>query len=151
MESLRKSIDETSVTTTSGTTSITKMSDSDEKVLNNTTSVFRFYNPFSCFNEEKNHWCDMTIVCKEVQFSDGKIYYEMTYGYKYSDEEGEYSNPFDKDELPCGDYIFKNPMTEIMVSYIMMPFEELEQYSGGIISVQQYKTDLLNASHHLWD
>ena len=42
-------------------------------------------------------------------------------------------------------------MTEIMVSYIMMPFEELEQYSGGLIAVQQSKTDLLNASHLLWD
>ena len=127
------------------------MSD-DEKVLNKTTSVFRFYNPFSSFIEEKKHWCDMTIVCKEVQFESGKIYYEMDYEYKYSDEEGKHSNPFGyRDDLPCGDYIFKNPMTEIMVSYIMMPFEELEQYSGGIIAVQQYKTDLLNASHLLWD
>ena len=128
------------------------MSQDKEIILKEEKVVLRFYDPFARFHEENENWCDMTIICKETQFENEKIYYDMFYEYAYSGENGEIANPFyGSQNISHGDYIYKNIMSEQLIKLIMLPFSELEQHSGGIITVQQYKTDLLHASEHLWD
>ena len=128
------------------------MSQDKEIILKEEKVVLRFYDPFARFHEENENWCDMTIICKETQFENEKIYYNMIYEYAYSGENGKTANPFyGSQNISHGDYIYKNIMSEQLIKLIMLPFSELEQHSGGIITVQQYKTDLLHASEHLWD
>jgi hypothetical protein len=128
------------------------MSQDGETILNKETVILRFYDPFARFHEKKENWCDMTIICKETQFENKKIYYDMNYEYSYSGEEGKKANPFyGSQDISHGDYIYKNIMTEQLIKLIMLPFSEFEKYNGGVITNQQYKTDLLRASEHLWD
>ena len=42
-------------------------------------------------------------------------------------------------------------MTSLMMDYLLMDFDRLQELGGGIISGQQYKTDILHALENLWD
>ena len=58
----------------------------------------------------------MTIICKETQFENEKIYYNMIYEYAYSGENGKTANPFyGSQNISHGDYIYKNIMSKLIV------------------------------------
>jgi alpha-N-acetylglucosamine transferase len=122
-----------------------------ERIMNEREKTFKFVNRLLLTKKEVV--CYMTINIKQIELEyNKKIYFYTTYSYKYKDETQKSANPFfGIENIPTGNYIFKNTMTSLMMDYLLMDFDNLQELGGGIVSGQQYKTDILHALEHLWD
>jgi hypothetical protein len=124
--------------------------------ISDKTTTFRF-NPFD--SSDKSKWCDVTTNVKEIQYEDGTEYYYISYEYVFSNEtlkpgEIDDCHPFyespDLIEHIDGDIIVKNSMSEQIIEYLLMGFDELEAFTGRTTS-QGYKGNLMRAITYLWD
>jgi len=124
--------------------------DNGERLINEREKTFKFVN--SLLLTKKEVVCYMTINIKQIELEyNNKNYFYTTYSYKYKDETQKSANPFGIENIPTGNYIFKNTMTSLMMDYLLMDFDNLQELGGGIVSGQQYKTDILHALENLWD
>ena len=89
------------------------------------------------FGYGKPNYCEVFIDIQETENS-----YDINYEYKFGNE-SKINHPFYK--YPNfyrhieGNTIFKNELTEKLVKYLLMDFDELKQYSGNK-SPENYKS-----------
>ena len=140
------------------------------QIISNITKIFRFYD---LFDNQETVWCDVSINVKQLNYQSGQEFYDITYNYVYSnnlhtltsndenDENDEndkiyrtnpfyYKNTIITQDMLDGVIIAKNSMTDEMVKYLLMDFEELDKYIGNTWNVQ-YKANIMFALAFMWD
>tara|TARA_B100000575_G_C23054390_1_gene606944 strand:- start:79 stop:483 length:405 start_codon:yes stop_codon:yes gene_type:complete len=122
---------------------------------------FRFYYLF----QERSDipWCDIEITVKMTAKGkevNGKEYYYISYKNTFSDIDNpelfqvNSAHPFHNNDELCehldGEIIIKNEMTDAMINYLLMDFDELSKYSGSS-EPMHYKGMIMRMFTHLWD
>ena len=122
----------------------------------NKSQTFRFL-PFD--SSDKSKWCDVTTNVKLVRYEDLSEYYYISYEYVFSnknlkEKEIDDCHPFygnlELMDHINGDIIVKNSMSEQIIEYLLMGFDELEEFSGRS-TPQGYKGNIMRAITYLWD
>ena len=103
---------------------------------------------------------EYTIVKVNVQkkkYVNGDIFYYVNYDYEYSEDTPNVkeTNPLVKlseyvDEIYDGEIIYANELTDKLIKYLLMPYEELKQFSGNG-TPQRYKYCVMESIKLLWD
>ena len=143
--------------------------------VSNITKTFRFYD---LFDNQESIWCDVTINVKHLKYNSGQEFYDITYSYVYNhdnkydiqvvydiindlisddDDNDIYrTNPFYYKrklitfDMLDGVIVAKNSMTDEMVKYLLMDFDELDKHIGNTWSVL-YKANIMFALAFMWD
>lgn len=120
------------------------------------TSSFIYRSPVAKADE---HYV-VTVTVKELLYSDGKQYMDVHYKFDASmveDDRGRHiaTHPLygsDVNDLLTyeGEIIAKNPMTEIMVDYLLMEDAELTKVTGHT-TAPDYKHKIMLSLSYLWD
>tara|TARA_B110000495_G_C22608380_1_gene363291 strand:+ start:146 stop:568 length:423 start_codon:yes stop_codon:yes gene_type:complete len=132
-------------------------------IISSKSDTFRFKSDTFRFNSvnssSADYYCDITINVKHVKHGDGGEYYYIEYKPLFSNKDLEteeiddshpfYGNDILKEHID-GDIIIKNFMTEQMVEFLLMPYDDLEQFSG-LSSPQRYKSNIMCALTYFWD
>ena len=85
---------------------------------------------------DDNIYCLIDITVKKLQYDNLKIYYDISYKYINSvdNEICKNLNPLldlkINDQPYTGDIIVSNSFTDELIKYLLMPYEELSNYSG---------------------
>ena len=127
--------------------------------------TFRFNDalqPHSAF------YCDLNILVNVKQIDgDSTEYYEILYNPDYSHNtmlQAYYCNPLSSldESAPAKDYdlanhehydcdiVAKNPMTDKMIEFILMDFDELEKWCGKG-TPQEYKRHVILSLNMFWE
>ena len=118
---------------------------------------FKFYD---IFDNQEHIYCDFKIIVEEKN-SGGKMIFVISYKYHIPRISGIdyniclrthpffYSKEIKKDDKD-GVIVYKNPMTEQLVKFLLMDKEELEQYTGGTYWIQ-YKIKIMESLAKFWD
>lgn len=128
-------------------------------ILSTTKKTFRFINEF---DENPRYYCDTTFTVKKKRYNSGGDFYYITCENKYS-ENNKHSlsaSPF-YDDMKNGEskiekcytdvlILISNPMSDIMVEYLLMDFSKLTEVSGHV-SAMNYKISIINSLTHFWD
>ena len=124
--------------------------------------TFRFYD---IFDNQEHIYCDTTIIVLE-KMSGGKYIYDITYKYNIPESNNNqcvccgnidrshynlslrahpffYSKNISEDDKD-GVIVYKNPMTEQLVKFLLMNINELDEYTGGTYWVQ-YKIKIMES------
>jgi len=127
-------------------------------ILSTRTTTSRFTDQFEGLDADK--FCDVEITVQHKLYNSGGEFYDIHYKCTYSDTSPlcQTLNPFfggwDGGEEPydCrhGDIIAANEMTEKMMKFLLMDFDELANYSGHRTALS-YKITLMRAITYLWD
>lgn len=120
------------------------------------TSTFEYRSQFATGKDYYN----VTISVKDLLYSDGKKYMDICYTFEAvmdSEPIGKLikTHPlFDSDMEDFleyeGEVIAKNPMTEMMVNYLLMDNAELAKFSGHT-TPPEYKHKIMLSIVHFWD
>ena len=120
------------------------------------TSSFEYRSRFA---SGADHY-KVTVSVKDLLYSDGKQYMDVSYKFDAVMETDPVSkliknHPlFDSDIESCLDYegevIAKNPMTAMMIEYLLMDNAELAKFSGHT-TPQEYKHKIMLSMVHFWD
>ena len=125
-------------------------------VMSNNEVTFRFYPFDSC---DKHKWCDVTANVKLIKYDNGTEYYYISYEYVFSDKnltigEIDECHPFygnnDLIEHMEGDVLVKNSLSDKLVEYVLMGFDELSEFTGHS-TPQGYKGNIMKAITYFWD
>lgn len=103
--------------------------------------------------KESNLYCLIDVTVKKVKYATNEVYYDINYKCLYSSEDPlcKKLNPLLSIETGYdGEIIFANEMSDILVKYLLMPFNELEKYSGRV-SAEQYKKQIIKSINLFWD
>ena len=130
--------------------------------MTQTTNTFRFYNEEPCIYSEQHIrlrevWCDTTITVEEKTNDNGKQYFDISYSFSYC-------RKVQIDEcLEClcnplllmkgttdGEKIVKNSFSSELVRYLMMDYEELQEFTGNS-TAPDYKMRLMKIIQEFWD
>lgn len=119
----------------------------------------------STFNYQSNrsssdaHY-EVTIVVKDLLYSDGKEYMDISYDFKTVGGKQSIgwlvmNHPFYGSQVEDflsyeGEVIAKNPMTELMVEYLLMDDAELAKFTGHT-TPQDYKRQIMVSIPYFWD
>jgi hypothetical protein len=118
---------------------------------------FRFYD---IFDNQDHIFCDLKVIVEEKQ-SGEKIIYDITYIYNIPQIENVdydlslrthpffYSKDIEEHDKE-GVIVYKNPMTEQLVKFLLMDKDELDQYTGGTYWIQ-YKIKIMETLAKFWD
>jgi len=103
---------------------------------------------------------EVTINVKDILYSDGKEYMDITYDFKTIGEKQTIgwlimNHPFYGSQVEDflsyeGEIIAKNPMTELMVNYLLMNNDELSKFTGHT-TPQDYKRQIMVSIPYFWD
>ena len=120
------------------------------------TSSFEYRSRFAT---GKDHYT-VTISVKDLLYSDGKKYMDISYKFDAAmdtEPAGKLikNHPFFESEMDDfleyeGEVIAKNPMTEMMIEYLLMDNAELAKFSGHT-TPQEYKHKIMLSIVHFWD
>ena len=123
-------------------------------IISDQTKTSRFYSKIS------KDWCDITINVRHIKYLDGTDYYYIEYNNVFknnTENDSEYyddSHPFYDNTLFLeninGCIVAKNAITESLVKYLLMDFEELEEYCGNSFP-DWYKSNIMKSLSLLWD
>ena len=116
-------------------------------IISERTQIIRFYS-----NNELN-WCDITINVRYIKYSDETEYYYIEYDnifqnnkendINYCDDSHPfYNNKFIK--YICGCIVSKNSITDSLVNYLLMGFDDLEIYIGNSLPYV-YKSNIMKS------
>jgi hypothetical protein len=134
------------------------------QVISTQTKTFKFTDEFS--PSTSSHYLT-TVTVKELKYEDGNHYWDIGYAHKFIpgtiDLPVVIINSLEKKLHPFykisqvqdfmdyeGDILFKNPMTTIMVEYLLMDYEELALVSG-VTTAQRYKQSIMWSLSYFWD
>jgi hypothetical protein len=132
------------------------------QVISTQTKTFKFTDEFSPLST--SHYLS-TITVKELEYEDGNHYWDIGYVNKFipgtidSQEVikklKKTAHPFNGSQIQDfmgyeGDILFKNPMTTIMVDYLLMDYEQLALVSG-VTTSQRYKQSIMWSLCNFWD
>lgn len=121
-------------------------------ILSKRKSVIRFYNPLS---NNTNKYTDVIVSVERKKYTNNKEFFCVHYDYEYSPDNvlGYEGHPFMGtcyEEHKDGDIICANPMTEIMIDYLLMDIEEVAKICGNVNPIT-YKVSIMHALTNLWD
>ena len=123
-------------------------------VLETRIASFNFINEFDTIPGE---YCQINVKVEKKKYQDGKLYYYVDYTYQYSVENKrcQQANPLipltkEKEEIYNGDIIAVNDLTDQLINYLLMPFDQLKKYTGNS-TPQHYKTKIIETIQLLWD
>ena len=117
------------------------------------TILEEYNNSFEFHDENPFGQKEYTIVKVNVQkkqYENGDIFYYVNYDYEYSNDTREVkeTNPLislgDYGEIHNHNIIYANELSDSFIKYLMMPYEELIQFSGNNTS-QHYKYNIMKA------
>jgi len=132
------------------------------QVISTQTKTFKFTDEYLLFNSS---YYLTTITVKELKYENGQHYWDITYVNKFIPEphsSQELNSAFEKDSHPFsgsniknfmdyqGDIVFKNPMTSIMIEYLLMDYDQLALVSGAT-TPQRYKKNIMWSLSYFWD
>lgn len=125
-----------------------------------TTILEEFSNSFEFHDEDPFGLKEYTIVKVNVQkkqYENGNIFYYVNYDYEYSEETPKVkeTNPLVKlaeyvDEIYEHEIIYANELTDKLIKYLLMPYEELKHLCGNG-TPQRYKFCIMEAIKLFWD
>lgn len=102
----------------------------------------------------------VTVTVKDLLYSDGKKYMDIGYEFEAimdTDFVGKLikNHPFFESDMDdflgySGEVIATNPMTSMMVDYLLMDNAELAKFSGHT-TPQEYKHKIMLSIVHFWD
>jgi len=122
---------------------------------NTRTASFEYRSPTAVGND---HYV-VTISVKDLLYSDGKKYIDIVYTFEAvmeTDSVGKLlkNHPFHSDREDFltydGEVIVENPMTAMMVNYLLMDDAELAKFSGHT-TPQDYKHKIMLSIVNFWD
>ena len=131
------------------------------QIISTQTKTFKFTDEFS---ESTFHYLS-TITVKELEYEDGSHYWDIEYVNKFipgttdSTESivklKKITHPFYGSQVQDfmeyqGDIILKNPLTSIMVEYLLMDYDKLALLSG-VTTPQRYKQNIMWSLSYFWD
>ena len=98
------------------------------------------------------HYTTIHITVEIKKHLNTKQFYHIKYEYTYSENNtNRYGDPFSiKDEHRYGEIIVVNELSTILIKYLLMDMEELNQFSGNV-SPQDYKINIIRAITNFWD
>ena len=124
------------------------------QILQEKYASFKFIDEFDKIPEE---YCQINVKVQKKKYQEGKLYYYVDYTYQYSVENKrcQQANPLiplsdDTDEIYNGDIIAVNELTDQLINYLLMPFDQLKKYSGNS-TPQHYKTRIMESIKLFWD
>ena len=116
--------------------------------------TFKFINELD--SNDKSYY-DIIINVDTVIYSNGKVYYIINYLFEFHGDEQSrnklhpfYGENTSQIELEDGVIIYKNAMTEIMVTYLLDSNEKLAKVSGAS-TPQCYRSLIMLNLSKLWD
>lgn len=128
-------------------------------ILSETEKTFRFTDEIS---EDPRYYCDTTFIVKKNRYTTGEEFYYITCKSKYSLENklcltcspfyDDMINGESKTEKCYSDVliIVSNAMSDMMVKFLLMEFDELSKLSGNV-SGMNYKLSIIKSLCHFWD
>jgi hypothetical protein len=133
------------------------------KLKSTHSNTFKFIDEFSSL---KSSYYLSTITVKELEYDDGNYYFDIDYVNKFvsttidtsdslTEKLKEKIHPFYgshiKDFMKYeGDIVKKNPLTSIMIEYLLMDYEQLALVSG-FTTPQRYKQNIMWSLNYFWD
>lgn len=122
--------------------------------------VVSFTHPF---NTQCKIKCYTKIKVKEFRYDNSDTeYYKIEYEHKFVDENKQitenppfiYPHPFADENKSLKDFsegniIIKNPLTQVMVKFLVMPDNELQKYIS-ILCPKQYRTTIIHDIANKW-
>jgi len=118
--------------------------------LNKRKYVIRFYNPLS---NDTNKYTDVIVSVERKKYTNNKEFFYVHYEYYPDNVLGYEEHSFMGtcyEEHKDGDIICTNPMTEIMIYYLLMDIEEVVKICGHVNPLT-YKVSIMHALTNLWD
>lgn len=131
------------------------------------TKTFKFDPDIIVPFDSEPCWCEITIAVEKKTYESGKAFYNIKYVYKYSDYKNLYArkcnplkdlddNDYDSDEDEDlhahyeGEIVKVNSLTEQMVKFLLMDFDDLEGHCGNT-TPEVYKSIVMHALNLFWD
>ena len=116
-------------------------------IISERTQTTRFY------SFDKLYWCDITINIRHIKYLDETEYYYIEYDIVFKNNHNndkdycDNSHPFNnnifiKDIGGC--IVAKNGITDSLVNYLLMGFEDLEHYCGNTLPYL-YKSNIMKS------
>jgi len=128
------------------------------KILSTQTATFNFYDEF---NSNNKSYYNTIVTINLLLYEDQKQYYEISYIHKLQHDDllyikSSYSeiHPFYENgsisESADGDIVYKNDLTTMMIKYLLMPDEELSNYTN-LTTTQNYRKNIMLSLSKFWD
>ena len=124
------------------------------------TSILKIKNASFKFKELNgilgDEYCNLSVIVKKKKYISNEIYYDISYTCNYSSDSemclklNPLANVKSDIGVYQGDIVFSNEMSDSLIKYLLMPFEELEKYSGRV-TAEQYKKQIIVALSLFWD
>ena len=112
--------------------------------------TFKFHNVFN-----ESIWCKAHVKVTTKNYDNNDWYY-YTIDFKYPDKNSIHANPFKNYKMffdngkNKDDVIVKNSLSEKLIEYLLMDFEELSKYSGNS-TPEHYKAAVMMQIMLIWD
>jgi hypothetical protein len=126
-------------------------------VLETRETSFIFYSPSYIEKDNKDEYCTVFVSVRKLKYKSGKMYYDVSYKYNYSHNTStvKEANPLfnidnDDGDSYKGDIIAVNSLSDQLINYLMMPFNELAKYSGSVMP-SEYKISIIKSINLFWD
>ena len=134
-------------------------------ILSTTKKTFRFIDEIE---ENPQYYCDTTFTVEKKRYTSGTLdaafgdFYHITCENKYSGNHklslsaspfyDDMINGISQTEKCYSDVliIVSNPMSDMMVEYLLMDFSKLKEVSGHV-SAMNYKISIIKSLTHFWD
>ena len=124
------------------------------QVLEVQNASFNFINEYDTVPGE---YCQIIVKVEKKKYQNGQLYYYVDYKYQYSVENKtcKKANPLlplteKGDEMYNGDIIVVNQLTDQLINYLLMPFDQLKKYTGNS-TPQHYKSKIIESIKLFWD
>lgn len=115
---------------------------------------FKFVNEFDTIPGE---YCQFIVKVEKKKYENGQLYYYVHYTYHYSVESKtcKEANPLiqindEGNEMYDSDIIVVNRLTDLLINYLLMPFDQLKKYTGNS-TPQTYKSKIIASIKLFWD
>lgn len=94
----------------------------------------------------KEESCSIGVKVQEFKYGNDSVYYYISYELTPEDQQTHRS----LSDLGNGEIVLKNEMTSSMIALLMMPDDELNEFTGNT-EVSDYKTSIMKALQLFWD
>lgn len=125
-------------------------------ILETRETSFKFYSNSFVRKDNSDEYCSVFINVKKLKYEYGDLYYDVSYTFQYSHDSDtvKEANPLldidDEDDIYTGDIIIVNSLSDQLINYLLMPFNELKKYSGHV-TPQEYKKSIIKSINLFWD
>lgn len=131
------------------------------KVITTRTNTFKFTSEVY----GSNSYYMSTVIVKELEYESGQHYWDISYKNDFISDPTDNVEKINQDKLKLhpfygshmsdymdytGEILFKNPLTTIMVDYLLMDYEQIELESG-LTTSQRYKQNIMWSLCYFWD